>query len=386
MFYFENATAVQREMYEEMLQITGSLSKLFSDNDRPYLVSRLTENLFCKYLHAENLSRSDITADAKKENVGVGIKTWVGGLSQKIAEFNRDRPSYADLNVEDKVFRIAELRNDRIAFTMRVQDLDAMMYHCTVRDVGLITICECPLIPIDMESIQVLSSSNSSIVFRDDYNSYSFNLSKSTLYKTFDDLTIMQELPVEILADPYAVLYDIFHGGRMPYEGYPIQEQELFLERAYLPLYSSNRYGKYVPPRNNLNMRFAGGRRRDIYEIGIPCPAAFRRLHPDFFPGLQPFDLQLPNGVVLSVKRCQQEGKSLMSNPNSALGHWLIDDVLQMSPEMPITYEMLAQYGIDAVQIDKIYHIEEDRIYYKMNFSRCGAYETYMGVSVSEEE
>ena len=81
-------TPEQREYYCQMLEMIGSLSNLFSESDKPYLVSRATENLFCRCLDAENLSRGDVTADAKKGSIGVGIKTWVGSDLQKIAEFD----------------------------------------------------------------------------------------------------------------------------------------------------------------------------------------------------------------------------------------------------------------------------------------------------------
>ena len=41
------------EKYFEMLGLMARLSKLFSENDVPYLDYRLTENLFCKYYNAD---------------------------------------------------------------------------------------------------------------------------------------------------------------------------------------------------------------------------------------------------------------------------------------------------------------------------------------------
>ena len=67
----DNTTDEEKRYYEQLLQVTGSLSKLFSENTKPYLASRLTENLFCRCLRAENLSRSDITADANRAVVVV---------------------------------------------------------------------------------------------------------------------------------------------------------------------------------------------------------------------------------------------------------------------------------------------------------------------------
>lgn len=53
--------------YIEYLKLTGSLSRLFSDSLAPYLYYRAAENIFCLGFEAENLSRSDISIDAKKK-------------------------------------------------------------------------------------------------------------------------------------------------------------------------------------------------------------------------------------------------------------------------------------------------------------------------------
>ena len=73
-----------RKQYKEMLKIMGQLSNLFSENECPYLAYRAHENIFCKYLEAENLARSDCSADAKKGNIGIGLKTWMGNDDQKM--------------------------------------------------------------------------------------------------------------------------------------------------------------------------------------------------------------------------------------------------------------------------------------------------------------
>ena len=62
--------------YFKLLELMARLSNLFSDNSIPFIHYRVTENLFCKYYNAENLSRSDTAYDAKTMNLGVGIKTF----------------------------------------------------------------------------------------------------------------------------------------------------------------------------------------------------------------------------------------------------------------------------------------------------------------------
>ena len=95
--FYDKQPERNREEYKEMLKIVGELSRLFSESECPYLAYRAHENIFCKYLEAENLARSDCSADAKKEVIGIGLKTWMGGNDQKVAEFGKLKKNYAEL-------------------------------------------------------------------------------------------------------------------------------------------------------------------------------------------------------------------------------------------------------------------------------------------------
>ena len=87
--FYDNQPKEKQEAYKEMLIILGSLSRLFSTAEEPYLY----------YRAHENNSRNDDSADACdiRNGIGIGLKTWVGQDNQKIAEFGRLRPTYADL-------------------------------------------------------------------------------------------------------------------------------------------------------------------------------------------------------------------------------------------------------------------------------------------------
>ena len=100
----------QLEYYMQLLKAVGSLSRLFSEAPEPYLPYRATENLFCKAFQADNLSRSDASADASKNKVGFGIKTFLeknGRSMQKIAEFNSDISLFQSLNTIAKIKKIS---------------------------------------------------------------------------------------------------------------------------------------------------------------------------------------------------------------------------------------------------------------------------------------
>lgn len=373
-FYETSVTQTQRNYYERLLKLMGSLSHLYSDSASPYLVSRVTENLFCRCLDAENLSRSDITADAKKEHIGIGIKTWTGSNIQKIAEFNKLRSTYDSLDDKKMILRIAELRNERIDFTKRTQDIKEMIYHCTIRTPGQIKIIECPLDSIVLENIHgVYRKSKNVIAFTDGVNLYSFNTSKSTLYKDFTGVKAKSDLSVKIYEDPFLLLEQKILGDDTISS---IVSEDKNIDRVYLPLYSENKkHGKFVAPKSGLNLRFAGGRSRNPYEVEIRIPAKFNEKHRNFFPSKdQKFNLRLPNNKVIPAKICQQNDKALMSDPNKILGKWLFDDVFKVSPTTHITYDLLEKYGIDSVEITK--NGEDD---YSINFAKIGSYEQFMG-------
>ena len=55
--FYGNQPVNQQNNYKKMLSIIGNLTQLFSESDCPYLPYRAHENIFCKYLNAENLAR-----------------------------------------------------------------------------------------------------------------------------------------------------------------------------------------------------------------------------------------------------------------------------------------------------------------------------------------
>ncbi len=109
-----------QDAYKKMLKTMGRLSNLFSESDCPYLAYRAHENVFCKYLDAVNLARFDCSADARKDDIGIGLKTWTGNDDQKVAEFGRLKKNYENLTGIDLVKKIAEYRNERIRVYQKI--------------------------------------------------------------------------------------------------------------------------------------------------------------------------------------------------------------------------------------------------------------------------
>ncbi|GHU53109.1 hypothetical protein FACS1894132_04370 [Clostridia bacterium] len=378
MFFDQQPITLQND-YLELLEIMGSLSNLFSDRSTPYLPYRITENLFCMCLGAKNLSRSDCTADASKDNIGVGIKTFIGGTNdgsmQKIAEFNRKRSEYTSLSNIDLVLAVSTFRNDRINLTKRMHALSDMIYHYTVRNTSKISILECPLETINISAIKLEKSHNmNSIYFNDGQNLYSFNLSKSTLYKKFDTSNIIREINVKIIDNPFLLLKEMLGEKRDKIVFSPIRE----LPHVFLPLFST-RTGK-VPEKSGLNQWNADGRARHSDELYIPVPKNVHKRFPGFFPDRNTiFELELPNGKVLSAKMCQSDSKGLMSNPNKELGHWLLRDVLQIKEGKLVKLEILQKLGIDSAVIYK----DSDK-HFAIDFTTLGSYDKF--ISETDEE
>lgn len=360
--------------YTNYLRYIGMLSGLSSESDSPYINSRVAENIFCIVTGAENIGRSDCSADAKFGEVGIGVKTFLANNNftmQKIAEFNRDAYMIRNKSAEEIVSVIAKLRNKRILSTKRIYGLDTMIYHCIVREPYLLRICELPMNLIDTANIKNIKEKNNrgAIYFKDGRNEYSFNLNKNTLFMRFDTSKSLFSIKVDILKEPYKILSRLL--------GYKTDFKVGVSNKRYksviLPLFS-DRGGRHVPVRSGLNQWNAAGRPRNYNEIYISIPAWIHKKYPGFFPNRKEhFVLKLPNGNELSAKVCQAGNKALMSNPNSALGKWLLREVMNIREGEILTYEILQIMGIDSVEVYKINDKE-----YKIDFRPIGTYDEFV--------
>lgn len=373
----------QVDYYREMLQVVGSLSRLFSESNEPYVAYRIAENLFCKSFEAENLSRTDCSADASKNTTGIGVKTFLeknGSTMQKVAEFNSDHNLFSGLDVSQKLAKIAELRNSRLETTRRIFGLESLIYHCVTRKEGGILVYETPMDLVDIQNINKIDDRGNVIGFSDSLNEYSFNVAKSTLYKRFNTENVFLDLPVKIMEDPFSTLEKMFRTVEEMVSFAPIRKQP----HIFLPLYSIKSGEKVVSEKSGLNQWNASGRSRGPDEAYISIPAWIHKIHKGFFPGRDDaFVLVLPNGTEMSAKVCQDNSKALMSNPNSALGEWLLRGVLNLPEHELLTYRKLEEIGLDSVVI---YKTGEGR--YDIDFTRIGSYEEFRDQSgvVAEED
>ncbi|TKC06472.1 restriction endonuclease [Pedobacter polaris] len=382
----QNEYSIQK--YGKYLQLISSLSDLFSESKLPFLHYRAAENIFCKAFDAMSYARGDIAYDAKKENFGIGIKTFLlSGPSkmEKVAEFNSHSYLIRSLSSEDKIAKLIELRNERISFANRACDTTKAIYHCIGRTEGKLRIFETGYDFIESSSIHSIIEGEKSIFFKDKYNEYNFNYSKSTLFKKFFIPGKTLDVDIEILKNPLEFLERVMKFPEIEDTRNIAFEKAIVYEiktpkqddTVILPLYSPrekrlNRQA--VPLGSQLNQWNAKGRARDEGEIYISIPAEVHHKSPHFFPTRdKAFNLLLPSGETLSAKVCQSGDKALMTNPNKALSQWLLRKVLLLKPGQLLTYKHLQDLGIDSVRLIKL-----GALNYKIEFSRLGSYEDFI--------
>lgn len=355
--FLENWT--KNDKYFEMLRLMAQLSRLFSESKTPYLDYRLTENLFCRYFKALNDARSCTAYDARIGSVDIGIKTFIlNGSDQsteKIAEFNKLKKELDGLTKMDLAKKIAQFRNERMQFANNQYGVSETQYHIVGRKEGLLRVFNTPYEEVDIDHLHLESDTATSCRFNDEKNEYTFNKSKSVLMKRFTVPHVHFDVEVEIFDEPLMLLEQFFNNQK---QGISLaKKMEKGQDFVMLPLYSYTKAkGKYVAEKSGLNQFNAGGRRRNPLEVYIPIPKDVHNHYPNFFPKRdEPFSLLLPNGEHLSAKICQDGGKALMSNPNLALGQWILRDVLKKKEGELVTIDDLNRLGFDSVCVEKLH-------------------------------
>lgn len=366
--FFNEQLDIQKKEYEKVLKIIWALSNIFSESETPYLYYRIAEKVFCKSFDAEDLSRTDLSVDAKKWVLWIGLKTFLSKNNkslEKVAEFNSDRSLYVWLEPIRLVGKISELRNARIDFTQKVYSIKSSIYHCIVREKGKFWIYEETMDTINIPKISNVKVNNGSISFNDWKNEYSFLISKSTLTKRFLTSKLIYSFPVEIIKDPLEHLWKLLKENKdISWRNNKIKET------IFLPLYWKNHT---VSDKSWLNQWNAWWRKRDFNEVYIQVPAVIHKNYSKFFPNRGTyFSLRLPNWKIMVSKICQDWWKALMSKPNKDLWKWLLREVLGLKEWELLTYLRLQLLWIDSIRIDKI-----DNSNFEINFANIGSYEEF---------
>lgn len=360
------------ETYGSYLKAFCSLSRLFSDSDKPYLEYRAMENIYCKSFSATNLAREDSAFDAKIGSIGIGLKTFglsSGSKVEKVAEFNKNSHELKNLSGKSLAKELAILRNRRIEVAKNLHKLDRTIYHCVGRKKDKLLIFETPYEAISIDDIEDVRNTKASLSFRDGKNEYRFNFSKSVLMQKFslDKSNLLDELDIKLFKDPYDALLRLFDTI-----GVEAIEDKNKHDFVVLPLYST-RDGE-VPERSQLNQWNAAGRKRDYGEVYISIPSKIHKIKEGFFPNRDVvFNLKVPDGGVLKAKVCQDGSKALMTNPNNALEKWLLRQVFSLKEGELLTKEKLGKSGFDSVMIEKI-----DENNFSITLTSLGSYEEFL--------
>lgn len=353
--------------YLKLLNAVAKLSGLFSESAIPFINYRVAENIFCRCFNAQNLSRSDTAFDASYNGIGIGLKTFACTRNysvEKIAEFNQLSRQLKDLSGKSLAVQLAQYRNDRIDMAKSLYNIQSSLYHIVARKQNEIYLFETDYSPIDIPKIRSVKETVGGLQFEDGQNNYSFNYSKSTLFRRFHLPQNAFRLPIEIIADPYQLLLELFEDQSLASATNKLTKGE---DYVILPLYGIKKGQKYVFEKSGLNQWNASGRKRDYGEIYIPIPTEIHKLYPSFFPKKdQEFELSVPTGEVFRAKVCQDHSKALMTNPNKALSDWLLRNILRLEEGELATIEKLIALGFDSVIITKTddhrYHIDKAKM------------------------
>lgn len=430
---WDKFTDVERKEYIDYLKIFGALSGLFKDNKegenakKPYLYYRNHEQLFARVFEVEDLTRKDSAFDAlgvfNEERIGIGLKTWIHTKDityQKVAEFNKLAPTILiplmERGTPEVVVRkVAELRNERIMLDKRLYKTDKDVYHYITRDNDVMNIIETTYDLIDLESLEFIKTDGKTYSFKDKFHNYKFYKSKSVLLEEFDASQgqVIEQIQIQQYDDPFELLKmikitddskgllkakDIVTKNQsmskvVKEEGScygDIDNKDRNKDVIYLPLYQDKKEGRIVSECSGINMRHAKSKKkgsntpRPKYEVEIRISKWIHYIFPKFFgidalnkdevkdAVLNDFDLILPDGRVLRGRVKQDDGKSLQTNPQGALGEWILKDVLGLKNREVVTWELLDTLGIDSLKVTKI-----DDKHFNITVAETGAYEKF---------
>ena len=434
MSIWEKYSKDEREEYIKFLQVYGALTNLFRQKHGdpiPYLDSKFQETIYAKVFHSENVdignTPHDILSVFGPERIGIGLKTWMNSRPsyQKVMQLKRFKEEI-DLarNEGDEAlaYKLSQIKNERMRVDYERLGLgkDSNIYHYVTRDAGKFVIQETAYPLVDLNNLRDFKRTDTAFQWSDGHKNYKFTFGDSQIWQHFDSSTkdthILTHFDVDIIDDPFDFLMKSYFGfiqeSTFQYETNNIYE-------VYLPLYSYRT--KEVEEKSGLNAWNAAPKNkgsntlRPLNEIYIPIPKEFHRKHPDFFckdifefekrqknfvgaksdkPEIR-FRLHLPNGKNIPALVTQQNMKSLQSGSmteidpdtgkrygQSALGQWLLVDVLGLKSRTVVTRNWLQQIGTDSLRLWRKQN-DPENIY--VDFAPIGSFEQFMNNEAIED-
>lgn len=413
----------QQDKYIRFLQVYGALSHLFRQKKGdliPYLDSKFQETVFAKTFSSENVdignTPHDVLSVFGDKRVGIGLKTWMGSKPsyQKVMQLKRyqnDINKYRN-DEHDLAYNISQIKNNRMVLDYNRLGLSENdnIYHYVTRDKGHFTINECAYPLIDLDKLTGFKKTNTAFSWTDGNKDYKYTFGDSQIWQRFDSekygTLLLDRFNVDIIDDPFSFLLKAYSDM--------LEEPNIFKEdivETYLPLYSYRT--KEVEAKSGLNAWNAAPKNkgsntlRPLNEVYIPIPREFHNNNPNFFindifkfekerdgysgdkknkPEVR-FHLQLPNGKRIPSLVTQSNMKGLQSGSQkevdengryygqSALGQWLLVDVLGLKERKEVTRKWLQQKGIDSV---RLWRKKDDYSIINIDFAPVGAFEAFM--------
>lgn len=422
MSIWEQYTIDQRKEYILFLQVYGALSNLFRQKHGdavPHLDSKFQETVFAKIFDSENVdignTPHDVLSIFGTKRIGIGLKTWMGSKPsfQKVMQLKRYK-NEIDLYKSDAhslASKISEIKNDRMSgdyVRLGLTKTDNI-YHYVTRDNGLFSVYECSYPLIDVSNISIISTNETGIVWSDNVKDYKYTFGDSQIWQKFDsdkyNTSLLNRFDIKIIEDPFSFLMKAYLELTESME----KEKEIEdLVEIYLPLYSYRT--KEVEEKSGLNAWNAAPKNRrystlrPLNEIYIPVPLDFHLKFRNFFcndilkviderkhkrtgrPEVR-FHLALPDGRTIPALLTGDNLKNFQSGSvserdqfgniygQSALGQWLLVDVLGLKSRTLVTREWLKKKGTDCV---RLWRKKDDYSLIYIDFAPLGAFEAFM--------
>lgn len=422
MSVWEQYTNDQRKEYIQFLQVYGALSNLFRQKHGdavPHLDSKFQETVFAKIFNSENVdignTPHDVLSVFGTKRIGIGLKTWMGSRPsfQKVMQLKKYK-NEIDIYKSDAhslASKISEIKNERMLgdyLRLGLTKTDNI-YHYVTRDKGLFSIHECSYPLIDVSKIHIMSSNESGITWSDGFKDYKYTFGDSQIWQRFDsdkyNTLLLNRFDIKIIEDPFSFLLQAYLKLAETVEKDKTAED--FVE-IYLPLYSYRT--KEVEEKSGLNAWNAAPKNkaytvlRPLNEIYLPIPIDFHMKFRDFFcPDIVPvikarkiskidrpevrFHLALPDGRTIPALLTGDNLKNFQSGSmterdqfgnfygQSALGQWLLVDVLGLKSRTLVTKEWLEKKGTDSV---RLWRKKDDYSLIHIDFAPIGAFEAFM--------
>ncbi len=435
MSIWERYSKEQRGEYVKFLQVYGALSNLFRQKQGdmiPYLDSKFQETVFAKIFNGQNAdignTPHDVVSIFGDERIGIGLKTWMHSKPsyQKVMQLKRYQKEINQVfennnDIEELAIKISEIKNERMKSDYKRLGLseDKNIYHYVTRDDGRFVINECAYPLIDLNKLTKCDKTPTALFWSDGLKEYKYTFGDSQIHQKFEhskkDALILHQFDIQIIEDPFSFLLEAYFNF---VDKVKVATND-YIE-VYLPLYSYQ--SNEVKESSGLNAWNAAPKSkgsetlRPLNEVYIPIPREFHKKHPNFFtkdifkfeeeqksykgssekkPEIR-FYLQLPNGKKIPSLVTQSNMKALQSGSNterdengkrygqSALGQWLLMDVLGLKERKLVTKEWLEKKGKDSV---RLWRTKGDYTTINIDFAPVGAFEAFMkGEAIPIEE